>query len=194
MAATPATVVEPRSRDADRSQLAILRRGDGRVRASTASAARAWTRIAERAGVNKRLIYYYFGGKDELFLAVLEQTYADIRDAEQRAAPRAIEPARGDPPAGRVHLALLPRAPRVPDPAQQREPAPRRPPEALARGSAQMNSPLIEMLADVLERGERERRVPRRHRPDAALHLDRRRWPTSTCRTTTRCRRSSAAT
>ncbi len=40
-------------------------------------------RIAERAGANKRMLYYYFGDKDALFLAVLEQTYEDIRCAEQ---------------------------------------------------------------------------------------------------------------
>ena len=41
-------------------------------------------RIAERAGVNKRLIYYYFGSKDDLFLAVLTRIYAGIREAEQK--------------------------------------------------------------------------------------------------------------
>ncbi len=40
-------------------------------------------RIAARAGANKRMLYYYFGGKDALFLAVLEHTYASIRSAEQ---------------------------------------------------------------------------------------------------------------
>jgi AcrR family transcriptional regulator len=48
--------------------------------------------IAERAGLNKRLIYYYFGSKDDLFLAVLERTYADIREAEQRLHLDEIEP------------------------------------------------------------------------------------------------------
>jgi AcrR family transcriptional regulator len=40
-------------------------------------------RIAERAGLNKRLLYHYFGDKDALYLAVLESTYVDIRTAEQ---------------------------------------------------------------------------------------------------------------
>jgi len=40
-------------------------------------------RIAERAGANKRMLYYYFGDKEGLFLAVLEHTYAGIRAAEQ---------------------------------------------------------------------------------------------------------------
>lgn len=38
--------------------------------------------IAERAQVNKRLIYEYFENKDELFRAVLEEAWSGIRDAE----------------------------------------------------------------------------------------------------------------
>ncbi len=40
-------------------------------------------RIAAQAGANKRMLYYYFGSKEELFLAVLEQSYAQIRSAER---------------------------------------------------------------------------------------------------------------
>jgi AcrR family transcriptional regulator len=40
-------------------------------------------RIAVRAGANKRMLYYYFGDKEGLFLAALEHTYARIRAAEQ---------------------------------------------------------------------------------------------------------------
>jgi AcrR family transcriptional regulator len=39
-------------------------------------------RIAERAGLNKRLLYHYFGDKDALYLAVLESAYVSIRSAE----------------------------------------------------------------------------------------------------------------
>ena len=39
-------------------------------------------RIAARAAANKRMLYYYFGDKDALFLAVLENAYARIRSAE----------------------------------------------------------------------------------------------------------------
>lgn len=38
-------------------------------------------RIAERAGVNKRLIYVYFGDKDALFDAVLETRAAELAEA-----------------------------------------------------------------------------------------------------------------
>ena len=40
-------------------------------------------RIAARAGANKRMLYYYYGNKDALFLAVLEDSYARIRSAER---------------------------------------------------------------------------------------------------------------
>lgn len=40
-------------------------------------------RIAQAADANKRMLYYYFGNKDELFTAVLEATYEDIRSAER---------------------------------------------------------------------------------------------------------------
>ncbi len=39
-------------------------------------------KIAERAGLNKRLLYHYFGDKDALYLAALESVYVDIRSAE----------------------------------------------------------------------------------------------------------------
>ena len=38
--------------------------------------------IAERTRTTKRMIYYYFGGKQQLYLAVLEQAYTAIRQAE----------------------------------------------------------------------------------------------------------------
>jgi len=40
--------------------------------------------IAERAKANKRMIYHYFGNKEDLFQIVLEAAYADIRAAEQQ--------------------------------------------------------------------------------------------------------------
>lgn len=74
---------EPRSRDADRSQQTILLAARDEFALFGLAGARV-DRIAERADINKRLIYYYFKSKDDLFLAVLENTYADIRAAEQK--------------------------------------------------------------------------------------------------------------
>lgn len=39
--------------------------------------------IAQRAGVNKQLVYHYYGSKDELYRAALEHVYAGIREREK---------------------------------------------------------------------------------------------------------------
>ncbi|MDD7910879.1 TetR/AcrR family transcriptional regulator [Pseudovibrio exalbescens] len=39
-------------------------------------------RIAESAGVNKNMLYHYFGNKDALFSVVLDEAYRDIRQQE----------------------------------------------------------------------------------------------------------------
>ena len=38
--------------------------------------------IAARAGTNKRMLYHYYGNKDQLFLAALEAAYSQIRSKE----------------------------------------------------------------------------------------------------------------
>jgi len=40
-------------------------------------------RITKRAGANKRMLYYYFGGKEQLFVAVLEKAYEDFGNAQR---------------------------------------------------------------------------------------------------------------
>lgn len=82
----PAAVAELGTRNADLTQQEIPRAAMDEFSERGLGGARIDS-IAERAGVNKRLIYCYFGGKDELLLAVLEQTYADIREAERELHP-----------------------------------------------------------------------------------------------------------
>ena len=55
--------------------------------------------IAQSAGINKRMLYHYFGNKDALFRAVLEENYAHKRDSERALVARA----EGD----RTHDAIL---------------------------------------------------------------------------------------
>jgi TetR/AcrR family transcriptional regulator len=52
-------------------------------------------RIAEQSGVNKNLIYHYFGSKDALYLAVLERIYADLRARQQDQDLRDLPPVEG---------------------------------------------------------------------------------------------------
>jgi AcrR family transcriptional regulator len=51
--------------------------------------------IAARAKTNKRMLYYYFGGKEDLFLAVLERAYESIRGEEQKLRLTDLPPAEG---------------------------------------------------------------------------------------------------
>jgi len=77
----PASAV-PRQRDAERSQKLILDAAVQEFAAHGLAGARV-ERIAERAGLAKRLIFYYFDNKDSLFRAVLHETYRSIREAEK---------------------------------------------------------------------------------------------------------------
>ncbi|MGW2492435.1 TetR/AcrR family transcriptional regulator [Streptomyces sp. NPDC001606] len=48
--------------------------------------------IAARTRTTKRMIYYYFGGKEQLFAAVLERAYGVIREAGQRLDVEHLDP------------------------------------------------------------------------------------------------------
>src|SRR4051794_3620764 len=71
-----------RRRDADRTRQDIL---DVATRefADRGFAGGHVDDIAEQTRTTKRMIYYYFGSKEQLFVAVLERAYAEIRAAEQ---------------------------------------------------------------------------------------------------------------
>lgn len=51
--------------------------------------------IARRAGINKRMLYHYFGNKDELFQAVLESIYETICKAGQSLDLDSVDPRQG---------------------------------------------------------------------------------------------------
>ena len=81
----PPAAPQPRVRalrDAERTQAAILAAATQEFARHGLGGARV-DRIAARAKTNKRMLYYYFGSKEALFLAVLESAYARIRTAEQ---------------------------------------------------------------------------------------------------------------
>jgi TetR/AcrR family transcriptional regulator len=61
---------------------AILAAGRHEFAAKGLAGARV-NEIAERSGVNKQLIYYYFGNKEGLYAAALEAVYAEIRGLEK---------------------------------------------------------------------------------------------------------------
>lgn len=154
-AASVVSLVEPpRSRDSDRTRQQILRAAMGEFAANGFGGARI-DAIAERAGVNKKLLYYYFEAKDRLFLAVLEQTYADIRDAErtlhlESAPPR--DAIRSLVVFTWQHYLAHPEFLALLNSENMHHATHLKASQRIR----QMNSPLIEVLASVLERGVRD--------------------------------------
>ena len=154
MARDPAPATEERQRDADRSQAIILAAAKAEFAEFGLGGARM-DRIAERAALNKRLIYYYFEDKEKLFQAVLEQTYRDIREEERKLNLLNLKPAQAlrrlveftwdyylkHPEfLTLLNSANLHRARHLQESKRARE----------------MNSPLIEMLAQILEHGRKD--------------------------------------
>ena len=75
--ASPRRSPEPaeRQRDAERTRAALLDAAQAEFAAKGLAGARV-SEIAARAGVNKQLISYYFGGKGGLYEAILERWHA----------------------------------------------------------------------------------------------------------------------
>lgn len=72
-----------RVRDADATMTRILDAAKKEFAKKGLGGARV-DAIAEKARANKRMIYHYFGSKDQLFQKVIEAAYIDIRTAEQK--------------------------------------------------------------------------------------------------------------
>jgi AcrR family transcriptional regulator len=79
------------SRDPERTKSRILAAATAEFARYGLGGARV-DRIAARAGANKRMLYYYFRDKDNLFLAALEARYAHIRAAERALDLEHLEP------------------------------------------------------------------------------------------------------
>jgi AcrR family transcriptional regulator len=150
--ATPAP--EERQRDADRSQNTILAAARDEFAEFGLGGARM-DRIAERAALNKRLIYYYFEDKETLFQAVLEQSYRDIREAEQQLNLLELAPAESlrrlveftwDYYLAHPEFLTLLNSANLHKARHLKE----------SRRARELNSPLIDMLAGILERGRRD--------------------------------------
>jgi AcrR family transcriptional regulator len=99
--AAAATGREKASRDPARTSAAILAAAVREFTEKGYGGARI-NEIARRAGANKRMLYHYFGGKEALYLAVLEGAYVAIRSAETR-----LHLADRDPVEGMRELALF---------------------------------------------------------------------------------------
>jgi len=86
----PPTGVD-RSRDAERTRAEILDVAAQEFADKGYDGARV-DEIAAKTRTTKRMIYYYFGGKEQLFVEVLERAYAVIRSIEQELDVEHLDP------------------------------------------------------------------------------------------------------
>jgi AcrR family transcriptional regulator len=89
-AAAP-TAPPERRRDAERTRTEILQVATAEFAARGYDGARV-DEIAALTRTTKRMIYYYFGSKKQLYVAVLERAYARIRAAEQQVDVSHLDP------------------------------------------------------------------------------------------------------
>src|SRR2546425_11731416 len=75
--AAPITTAQARRRDAAATREALLAAG-AELFAERGYDGVPVTAIAQRAGVNKAMINYHFGGKRKLYLAIVSVTFAEI--------------------------------------------------------------------------------------------------------------------
>ena len=80
-----------RTRDAERTKADILAVAT-REFADQGYAGARINVIADKTSTTKRMIYYYFGGKEQLYVAVLEQAYSRIRSLEQQLDVEHLDP------------------------------------------------------------------------------------------------------
>jgi AcrR family transcriptional regulator len=80
-----------RQRDPERTRQEILDVALSEFARSGYSGARV-DEIAAKTRTTKRMIYYYFNNKEELYIAVLEQAYSTARDAERQLDVDHLDP------------------------------------------------------------------------------------------------------
>lgn len=81
----------PRSSDPARVRNKILNRATEEFARIGFDGARV-DQIAQRCGVSKNMLYYYFKSKEGLFVAALERMYQVLRDRQKDLAVRASDP------------------------------------------------------------------------------------------------------
>jgi AcrR family transcriptional regulator len=158
----PATIPE-RRRDAQRTRNDILDVARREFSDRGYDGARV-DRIAARMRTTKRMIYYYFGSKEHLFEAVLEQAYSEIRTAEQDVSLDHLDPVTA---IRRLAEITFDHHDQYPDFVKLVRIENIHHAEHISRSAdiVQANSPAIELVSKILARGHADG-VFRRH-PDA---------------------------
>lgn len=84
----------PARRDPEKTRARILAAAVAEFSARGFSGART-ARIARRAKANVRMLYHYFGGKDALYIAVLEHVFENLRREELQLDFEQVAPLEG---------------------------------------------------------------------------------------------------
>lgn len=90
-AAAAPTGAPERVRDAERTRAEILEVATGEFADKGYTGARV-DEIAAKTSTTKRMLYYYFGSKEQLYVAVLERAYTGIRSVEQELDVEHLDP------------------------------------------------------------------------------------------------------
>src|SRR5689334_15125179 len=80
-----------RTNDPERTKANILQVAEEEFGEKGLAGARI-DQIAEATRTSKRMIYYYFGSKEGLYLAVLEEAYRRVREVESELKLQDLEP------------------------------------------------------------------------------------------------------
>jgi AcrR family transcriptional regulator len=89
--AAPQHAAPARQRDAERTRNEILEVAARKFADQGFAGARV-DEIAAQTRTTKRMIYYYFGGKEQLYIEVLERAYARIRAVEREVDVDHLDP------------------------------------------------------------------------------------------------------
>lgn len=162
-----AAIVAPKQkRDADRTRLNILKAATKQIAKDGLSGA-SIDSIAEQMRTSKRMIYYYFGSKDGLYQAVLSKAYGEMRAFEAALHLEALEPETAlrrlihstfeynETHPDYVRLIMIENVHRA---------------EHLGQSVSIQNTPAIEVLSGILNRGY-ENGVFRRRIEPVYLHM-----------------------
>ncbi|MEC9347961.1 MAG: TetR/AcrR family transcriptional regulator [Pseudomonadota bacterium] len=142
---------EPRRRNPELTRASILAAATQEFARHGFDAART-ERIVKTAGCNTRMLYHYFGSKQRLYIAVLESVYTAIRAREKDLDLTAAEPREGLLRLTRFTWAHF-LAERVFIDITRYENLARGKYIRQSKAIAEMSSPLIAQLRDVLQRG-----------------------------------------
>jgi AcrR family transcriptional regulator len=143
-----------RRRDAERTRNEILEVATREFAAHGYAGARI-DDMAERMRTTKRMIYYYFGGKEQLYIAVLERAYTAIRQAERQVDVDGLDPRTAVRRIAELtfdHHESHPEFIRL----VSIENIHRARHMARSRAIAELGSPAIDLLAGILDRGRGE--------------------------------------